>query len=52
MKNNLSIVPRLLLRNPSLGCNMARAFLRMGLAKQKPKRTYGYNHIRNTVEGF
>ncbi|HOS30297.1 MAG TPA: radical SAM protein [Treponemataceae bacterium] len=47
MKTNTSILPKLLFLNPRLAYKMARGFVKMGLAKLKKKRSYGYDHMKD-----
>ena len=47
MKTNTSILPKLLFLNPCLAYKMARGFVKMGLAKLKKKRSYGYDHMKD-----
>ncbi len=47
MKHNISVVPVLLRKAPKLSFKMLRGFIKMGLARCKPRHTYGYNHMKN-----
>src|SRR5574344_624217 len=47
MKTNTSVLPKLLFLNPRLAYKMARGFFKMGLAKLKKKRSYGYDHMKD-----
>nr|AGS51685.1 radical SAM domain protein [uncultured bacterium contig00032] len=47
MKQNISLVPHIISKNPSLGLKLFYGFYKIGLAKMKPKRDYGCNHFNN-----
>ncbi|WP_059369627.1 radical SAM protein [Treponema endosymbiont of Eucomonympha sp.] len=47
MKHNSSVISTLFAKERALSYKMLRGFVRMWLAKYKPKRDYGYNHMKN-----
>lgn len=47
MKRNLSVIPMLFTKAPGLSYKMFLGFLKMNTAKYKPRRNYGYNHLKN-----
>ncbi|MDR3301409.1 MAG: radical SAM protein [Spirochaetaceae bacterium] len=47
MKHNFSVVPVLLSKEPSLSYKMALGFLKIGLARLKPRFDFNYNHFKD-----
>ncbi|MCL2763172.1 MAG: radical SAM protein [Treponema sp.] len=52
MKGNLSVVPFIFGKAPSLSMKLCRSFWKMGIARHFPKRDYNCNHFNNLALAY